>query len=123
MNASLLGFEFELLVVAGFAPSLRQCSGCGEDASEWIKFRMSRNGDGLLCESCASRQKTGVVDRDAMKILWFLSDHEMEEPPPAALIEKGPLAQARRVIWASLARVVDYELKSMPMLEQFLEVG
>ena len=120
LHASLLRFELDVLKVTGFAPDLRRCAQCAGD--EFSKYRMSRHGLGLLCDACSTSHPTGVVEKSTMNILWWLDQDDFSDPPPE-LVDHDALAQARRIWWSSFSRVIDYELRSHAMLDQFLEAS
>lgn len=110
-------FELGLLRLAGAAPTLRHCNRCGETWEAIEPLRLGRDGHGLVCGDCIrTGERWGVVERRTMEALHYLERPEGPAPQSLALGEAA--AQIRRVIDASLALIVDRELRSRPMLDE-----
>lgn len=115
---SLLRFELDVLRVTGFAPILDACAQCGNSAFE--KIRMARDGSGRICSDCGPKMPTGIVEQAAFDILLWCSKENTDDPPDA-LLNPTAIYQARKVIRASMERIIDYNLKTLPLLETFLD--
>ncbi len=105
----LLNFETEVAKCTGFSPSLNACFKCGESVDGFLKYRVSRGGEGLICRDCTEGEHYGIVEKSTMTVFWQLYQD--------ALAEYFHVAQARRIIWASLGPVVDRELKTRAQVE------
>ena len=114
--------HFELLVLrlSGAAPSLRGCFRCGEAHPAGITATASRRGEGLVCESCRRPgERVGLLQVETLDVLWFYLRPEARQAPDA-LMDEETRRQARRVIDASLERLVSRPLKSRPLLDAVL---
>ncbi len=105
----LLNFETDIANCTGFSPALYACFKCGEGVEGFIKYRISRGGEGLICSECTEGEHYGIVEKSTMQVFWHLYQE--------ALQEYAHVAQARRIIWASLGPVVDRELKTRAQVE------
>jgi len=112
-------FELGLLRSAGAAPSLGACARCGMRVESMDRVRCSRDGDGLVCQDCVRPgERWGVIDERTLAALAYI-----ERPhgrPPDAVADDEVAAQVRRVLDASLQRIVDSELRSRAMLDEVL---
>jgi len=106
----LLDFETALTRFSGFSPSLDACFKCEKDAQQFTKYRISRRGEGLICRACTEGEHYGIADKSTMSVFWTAYQD--------ALIEYADLAQARRIIWASLGPVVDRDMKTRAQVEK-----
>lgn len=105
----LLNFETEVARCTGFSPSLDACFKCGTSVDGFEKYRVSRGGEGLICAACTEGEHYGIAEKSTMKVFWELYQDSLEE--------YAHVAQARRIIWASLGPVVDRELKTRSQVE------
>lgn len=114
-------FELQLLAHLGAMPAIDSCHRCAKDCSEFDKLRFSREGEGLVCQDCLPHTpRFGVVDQDILAALWYLWNPD--GPPPKALTDGTKRSQVKRIIYASLDRLLeDSQLKSRPLLESLIE--
>ncbi|MBA2665355.1 MAG: DNA repair protein RecO [Bradymonadaceae bacterium] len=114
-EVTLRHFELRLLEIHGAAPSLAGCARCGLSTQAGDKYMCSRVGDGLICSGCRHQgEAVGVLEPNA---LYLLRGYLTLEPLAAALLaDASARMQARRVIEASLAQIIERELRSRAML-------
>jgi len=63
-------FELNVLSLAGFAPSLDACTGCGaQNARQWV---FDHDQGGIVCENCAGGSRTEPVTPSVLRLLRAL---------------------------------------------------
>lgn len=116
LESVLHHFELALLEASGGAPSIDRCHRCGVGVETMDKYRCTRGGEGLVCQSCVEdRERYGILEAPTLAVLEYLRNPGGDAPPGIA--DPTVRGQVRRVIDASLARFIDSELKSRGMLD------
>ncbi|MGM0559328.1 MAG: DNA repair protein RecO [Myxococcota bacterium] len=113
-------FELRLLSYHGAAPSVDVCFRCGKKVERFDKLRCARNGQGMLCGACyRPGEGTGILHLATLEALRYM--REPDGDVPEGWHEPSVREQARRVIDASFAQLLDAPLKSKPMVDILLE--
>jgi len=116
--AIVLCFELEFLALAGFAPRIASCLGCGasiERAEEPLRFVPGDGG--FLCAKCFVEPKPALaqpVAKGALRILESLARRETPagEPLRAPKVPAEALSRLRAVLDAHVRAVIEKELKT-----------
>jgi DNA repair protein RecO (recombination protein O) len=111
----LRSFELRVLSLAGFAPSLDACLGCGaKNARQWV-FDHDRGG--IVCKNCADGPRTEPVTPSVLRLLRAL---QSGGPAP---FEAAP--QTRGAARALLGRIIQEHagrpLRAREFLRQLAE--
>lgn len=101
-------FEYNVLKIHGYGPSLFHCRSCGEKLDEHDKYNGSF--EGIICEKCGKNLKKGI-DKDVIKILRIFDKGELE----AAIKIKGVTKYdkgLKEVIWPFLYDIIPKNIMS-----------
>jgi DNA repair protein RecO (recombination protein O) len=109
-------YELHLLGHVGYRPRLFHCAGCQEGLTEDAN-RFSPSAGGVLCQRCASVDRTALtMSLAGFKLLRFLQSQPLEA------IERLTISQpvreeVERLLRAYVRQVLERDLKSVAFLE------
>lgn len=101
-------FEYNILKIHGYGPSLFQCKSCGKKLEEQKKY--SGNFEGIFCGNCGKSFGYNI-DRDTIKILRLFDGNDLEKVLSISNIGKYN-NKLSEVIWPFLYDIIPKNIMS-----------
>ena len=113
VDPRLLLFEARMLALAGYAPRLSACAGCGTEQLPRSSVVYSPLVGGVLCRECRGLDPKAVgVPRGALDVLERLTDGTIRHTA-AVKLPRGMLAVLHKLMKATVAHNLGHEPKLM----------
>ncbi len=113
VGLALLLFEVRLLALAGYAPQLAACAGCGAGPLPGGSVIYSPVVGGVLCRGCRSHDPKGIgVPKGALSVLDRLASGSVRRTATVKL-PRGMLTVLRKLMKATIAHRLGHEPKLM----------
>lgn len=116
----VLSFAIKLLNIAGLAPQLGYCVGCGEQVDADEECRCSPLQGGVLCSRCKMSYTGDGLEpcSPGTRRLWqWLAELDFVNPAPFA-VRGGELMELERLLYKFIFFQTDKQLNSLSFLAQ-----
>jgi DNA repair protein RecO (recombination protein O) len=117
VDLALRWFELHILEALGYRPQLTDCVVCQNSLTETAD-RYSPQGGGVLCQNCASTDRTALpMSLGVFKLLRYLQNQSIEaiDQMNLSVVLRN---EAERLLRATLRHILERDLKSVVFLDE-----